>query len=52
MTVVNTNVRSSVAQDSLMKVGRDLSTAMERLSTGKRINRPKTMRLVCRSAIA
>ena len=41
MTVVNTNVRSSVAQDSLMKVGRDLSTAMERLSTGKRINSAK-----------
>jgi len=41
MTVVNTNVKSLVAQDSLMKVGRDLSTAMERLSTGKRINSAK-----------
>ena len=41
MSVVNTNVKSLVAQDSLMKVGRDLSTAMERLSTGKRINSAK-----------
>jgi flagellin len=39
--VVNTNTKSSFAQDSLMKVGRDLSTAMERLSTGKRINSAK-----------
>ena len=41
MSVVNTNVKSLVAQDSLMKVGRSLSTAMERLSTGKRINSAK-----------
>ena len=41
MTVVNTNVKSMVAQDSIMKVGRDLSTAMERLSTGKRLNSAK-----------
>ena len=41
MTVINTNVKASIAQDSLMKVGRDLSTAMERLSTGKRINSAK-----------
>ncbi len=41
MTVVNTNVKSMVAQDAMMKVGRDLSTAMERLSTGKRINSAK-----------
>ena len=39
--LVNTNVKSSIAQDSIMKVGRDLSTAMERLSTGKRINSAK-----------
>jgi len=39
--VVNTNTKSSFAQDSIMKVGRDLSTAMERLSTGKRINSAK-----------
>ncbi len=41
MTVVNTNVKSLVAQDSLMKSGRSLSTSMERLSTGKRINSAK-----------
>ena len=41
MTVVNTNVKSLVAQDSLIKSGRSLSTAMERLSTGKRINSAK-----------
>ena len=39
--VVNTNVKSSIAQDSIMKVGRNLSTAMERLSTGNRINSAK-----------
>ena len=38
MSVVNTNVKSLVAQDSLMKIGRDMSRAMERLSTGSRIN--------------
>ena len=38
MSVVNTNVKSLVAQDSLMKSGRAMATAMERLSTGKRIN--------------
>ena len=41
MTVVNTNVKSLVAQDSLMKSGRSLATSMERLSTGKRINSAK-----------
>ena len=41
MTVVNTNVKSLVAQDSLIKSGRSLSTSMERLSTGKRINSAK-----------
>ena len=39
--VVNTNTKSSIAQDSIMKVSRDLSTNMERLSTGKRINSAK-----------
>ena len=38
MSVINTNVKSLVAQDSIMKSNRTLSTAMERLSTGKRIN--------------
>jgi len=41
MSVVNTNVKSLVAQDSLMKSGRAMATAMERLSTGKRINAAK-----------
>ena len=39
--VVNTNIKSMYAQDSIMKVNRDVSTAMERLSTGKRINSAK-----------
>ena len=36
--VVNTNVASMNAQRSLHTSGRELSTAMERLSTGKKIN--------------
>jgi len=39
MTVINTNVKSLVAQDAITKNNRTLSTAMERLSTGMRINR-------------
>ena len=38
MTVINTNVKSLVAQASLAANNKNLSTAMERLSTGKRIN--------------
>lgn len=38
MSVINTNVKSLVARDSLTINNRALSTAMERLSTGKRIN--------------
>jgi len=41
MSVINTNVKSLVAQDALQKNNRILSTAMERLSTGKRINSAK-----------
>ena len=41
MSVVNTNVKSLVAQDSLLKSSRALATSMERLSTGKRINSAK-----------
>jgi len=41
MSVINTNVKSLVSQSSLMKNERSLSTAMERLSTGKRINSAK-----------
>jgi len=36
--VVNTNVASMNAQRSLMHSGRELQTAMERLSSGKKIN--------------
>ena len=38
MAVVNTNIASSVAQAALAKNDRSLNTAMEQLSTGKRIN--------------
>jgi len=38
MTVINTNVKSLIAQNALMRNNRDLSTAMQQLSTGKRIN--------------
>ena len=36
--VVNTNIASMNAQRSLSTSGRELQTAMERLSTGKKIN--------------
>ena len=38
MTVVNTNVAASVAQAALARNERALGAAMEKLSTGKRIN--------------
>ena len=38
MAVVNTNIASSVAQAALARNERSLNTAMEQLSTGKRIN--------------
>jgi len=38
MAVVNTNIAASLAQSSLMKNERALGTAMEQLSTGKKIN--------------
>ena len=41
MTVINTNVKSLVAQDALTMNNRKLQTAMERLSTGSRINSAK-----------
>jgi flagellin len=41
MTVINTNVNSLTAAASLAVNERNLSTAMERLSTGKRINSAK-----------
>ena len=41
MAVVNTNVNASVAQNALVRNERNMNTAMERLSTGKRINSAK-----------
>ena len=38
MSVINTNIKSLVAQDALNINNRKLSTTMERLSTGSRIN--------------
>ena len=38
MAVVNTNVSASIAQNALVKNERSMNTAMERLSTGQRIN--------------
>ena len=38
MAVVNTNVNASVAQNALARNDRAMNTAMERLSTGQRIN--------------
>lgn len=41
MTVINTNIKSLVAQNALGKNNRALETAMQQLSTGKRINSAK-----------
>ena len=41
MTVINTNTASMVARDAIQKNNRDMSTSMERLSTGSRINSAK-----------
>ena len=41
MAVVNTNVGATIAQNALMKNEREMNTAMERLSTGSRINGAK-----------
>jgi flagellin len=38
MTVINTNIKSLISQNAMVKNNRDLSSAMEQLSTGKRIN--------------
>lgn len=38
MSVINTNVKALISRDALTINNRQLSTAMERLSTGKRIN--------------
>ena len=41
MAVVNTNVNASVAQNALVRNERSMNLAMERLSTGQRINSAK-----------
>ena len=41
MTVINTNVNSLIAQNSISSNSRNLATSMERLSTGSRINSAK-----------
>lgn len=41
MSVINTNVKSLIAQDSLRANNNKLATAMERLSTGSKINSAK-----------
>jgi flagellin len=41
MTVINTNVNSLVAKNAIQGNARNLATAMERLSTGNRINSAK-----------
>jgi flagellin len=38
MTVINTNINSLVTQNALVRNNRSLSSSMEQLSTGKRIN--------------
>lgn len=41
MTVINTNVKALVAQNALKVNNRSLSSAMEQLSTGRRVNSAK-----------
>ena len=41
MSVINTNIKSLISQNALVKNNRALSGAMEQLSTGKRINSAK-----------
>jgi flagellin len=38
VTVINTNVSATLASNAIARNERAMSTAMERLSTGKRIN--------------
>ncbi len=38
MTVINTNVSATLASNAIARNERAMGTAMERLSTGKRIN--------------
>ena len=41
MTVINTNIKSLISQNAMVKNNRDLSSAMQQLSTGKRVNSAK-----------
>jgi flagellin len=41
MSVINTNIKSLVSQNAMVKNNRDLTDAMQQLSTGKRINSAK-----------
>ena len=41
MTVINTNISSMIARDAINRNDRAMSQAMERLSTGSRINSAK-----------
>jgi flagellin len=41
MTVINTNIKSLIAQNALKVNGREMSTAMAQLATGNRINSAK-----------
>ena len=41
MTVINTNTSSMIARDAIQRNDREMSTAMERLSTGSRLNSAK-----------
>ena len=41
ITAINTNIKALTAQNSLSQAGQTMSTAMERLSTGSRINSAK-----------
>ena len=41
MTVINTNIKSLISQNAIVRNNRDLSDAMQQLSTGLRINSAK-----------
>ncbi len=49
MTVINTNVSATLASNAISRNDRAMSTAMERLSTGLRINSAVTMLRVWQS---
>jgi len=51
MSVINTNLKALVAQESMRSSDLKLSAAMERLSTGSESIQQKMMRLVWRFRI-